>query len=230
MKQPYLFLIVVSASCALVLLGGCGKPNDQGTTTRRNPAKPAHGGRGADTNPPVVLTIAGRQVEGLQLTDTGEGMAPLPAENGTVRGKFSTPDGTTYVGEYRNKQPNGMGIMTDTRGRDQKGEWRNGIEYRVGGTWVGPDGTIEVGSWNRDGSPSTGTIWYKDGRIYKGTWKLAVGTPEIPDGMGTMTWPDGRQYVGQFHDGQMDGTGKMTYPDGKIEDGKWAQGKFVPAQ
>lgn len=48
-------------------------------------------------------------------------------------------------------------------------------------------------------------------------------------GTGTMTWPDGRKYVGQFRDGKMDGTGKMTYPNGKIEEGLWREGKFMGA-
>ena len=50
---------------------------------------------------------------------------------------------------------------------------------------------------------------------------------ELPQGGGTMIWPDGRKYVGQFWDGQMEGQGTMTYPDGKVEDGIWKQGKFV---
>ena len=44
-----------------------------------------------------------------------------------------------------------------------------------------------------------------------------------------MTWPDGRQYTGEFHDGKMDGRGKMTHPDGKIQDGQWKQDQFVGA-
>jgi hypothetical protein len=44
-----------------------------------------------------------------------------------------------------------------------------------------------------------------------------------------MTYRDGRQYVGQFRDGQMNGTGKMTYPDGKVEEGGWNAGKFMGA-
>ena len=44
-----------------------------------------------------------------------------------------------------------------------------------------------------------------------------------------MTWPDGRKFVGEFHNGTMDGFGKMTYPDGRVEDGSWKQGKFMGA-
>jgi hypothetical protein len=54
--------------------------------------------------------------------------------------------------------------------------------------------------------------------------------PELPNGSGTMTWPDGCKYVGEFRDGKMDGAGKMTYPTGKVEEGQWKQGQFVGAQ
>jgi len=49
------------------------------------------------------------------------------------------------------------------------------------------------------------------------------------DGAGEMSWPDGRRYVGQFHDGKMDGPGRMIYPGGKIEDGVWKQDTFTGA-
>jgi hypothetical protein len=68
-----------------------------------------------------------------------------------------------------------------------------------------------------------------DKRIYKGDWVIVNGQPEMPFGTGTMTWPDGRQYVGHFTNGKRDGVGKMTYPDGRIEDGAWKQDAFVGA-
>jgi hypothetical protein len=50
---------------------------------------------------------------------------------------------------------------------------------------------------------------------------------ERPEGMGTMTWPDGRTYTGHFLDGEIDGAGKMTHPDSKVEEGNWMRGKFT---
>jgi hypothetical protein len=136
-------------------------------------------------------------------------------------------DGTKYVGGIKNGLQDGRGTLTTPAGTNQHGEWRNGLEYRISGTWVSPEGVKETGTWNRDGTKSGGTITWPDGRQYQGDWKLVTGAPEQPDGMGTMTWPDGRKYVGQFRDGNMDGAGTMTYPNGKIEDGLWKQGKFV---
>jgi hypothetical protein len=139
------------------------------------------------------------------------------------------PDGTVYEGEVRDGKPNGQGTLTNQRGSNEYGEWRNGIEYRVSGTIVFSDGTKEVGTWNNDGSASAGTIVWPDGRQYKGHWRFVQGQPDIPSGQGEMTWPDGRKYTGQFSNGTMDGPGKMTYPDGKVEDGAWKAGKFTSA-
>lgn len=36
----------------------------------------------------------------------------------------------------------------------------------------------------------------------------------IMNGQGTMTWSDGKKYVGEFKDGFPKGHGTMTYPDG----------------
>lgn len=46
------------------------------------------------------------------------------------------------------------------------------------------------------------------------------------DGAGTMTWPDGGAYTGQWKNGSMDGTGTMTWKDGKRYRGSWKNGLF----
>ena len=99
----------------------------------------------------------------------------------------------------------------------------------MNGTWVALDGTKrEKGIWASDGSPSGGTIEWDDGHVYTGDWKAAIHeVGEIPDGAGSMTWPEGRMYVGRFRDGLMDGQGKMTYPDGKVEEGQWKDDQFA---
>jgi hypothetical protein len=144
-------------------------------------------------------------------------------------GSVTFPDGATYVGEFRNNQFNGQGTLTSPDGSTQHGEWRDGNPYRVSGIDIEPDGTKEVGTWNYDGTKCGGAITWKDGREYKGDWKIVDGGTDLPDGSGSMKYPDGRKYVGQFHGGKMSGTGKMTYPDGKVEAGLWKDGKFVGA-
>jgi hypothetical protein len=119
-----------------------------------------------------------------------------PEHQGNVR--FS--DGSKYVGEFKDGQPNGSGTLTDPGGNKYVGEFVNGH------------------------SNGRGTATWPDGGTYVGQFR-----DDLPSGQGTLTRPDGRQYVGQFRDGKMDGQGKMTYPDGKVEEGLWKDGKFVGA-
>jgi len=141
--------------------------------------------------------------------------------------KIMLPDGTLYEGEIDDDgKPDGLGRLRLQNGTDQSGEWHHGEAYRLTGTWVAPDGTKEVGVWNRDGTKCGGTINWPDGRKYEGDWRIIEGTPERPHGTGVMTWPDGHTYTGQFRDGEMDGPGKMTWPDGRVQSGSWLHGVF----
>ena len=183
---------------AAALLAGCGKLDDQ---------EPVAKDTGAQiTNAATVGAAA--------VTPSGE------------TGGFVMRDGTVYEGGIKDKQPHGQGRVTNPNGTFQKGEWRDGRPYRISGTWVVADGMKEEGNWNYDGTASIGTISWKDGRIYKGEWEPVDGQADLPNGMGAMTWPGGRQYVGHFRNGKMDGAGKMTWPDGRVEDGAWNQDAF----
>jgi hypothetical protein len=41
------------------------------------------------------------------------------------------------------------------------------------------------------------------------------------NGQGTMTWLDGKKYVGEFKDGKYNGQGTLRYPDGRVDRGIW---------
>ena len=42
-----------------------------------------------------------------------------------------------------------------------------------------------------------------------------------PDGQGSITFPDGTKYVGEFRNGQFNGQGTFTWPTGSIQHGEW---------
>ena len=44
-------------------------------------------------------------------------------------------------------------------------------------------------------------------------------------GQGTLNYPDGRKYTGQFADDQKNGFGTLTWPDKRKYTGLWKDGK-----
>ncbi len=222
MKHAGFFLTMVLGAVLLFGLAGCGELEDQ---------VPAPKKAGAQTNsvvatPPVVTLGDGNALAGSVSSTSAVDSLDGQGTSGETGG-FVMRDGTVYEGGIKNHQPHGQGTATNPNGTYQKGEWRDSRPYRISGTWVAADGTKEVGTWNYDGTKSEGTIWLTDGRVYKGEWMPVDGQADLPIGQGTMTWPDGRQYAGHFHNGQMDGTGKMTWPNGRVEVGTWSKDSFV---
>jgi hypothetical protein len=135
-------------------------------------------------------------------------------------------DGAKFTGGAYGGVPNGWGVYTATNGTRLTGEWRMGQAYAATGRLVVPDGTIEDGTWLYYLGRGNGTIIWKAGIVYRGDWKINQGDlPELPDGEGTMTWPDGHKYAGHFVNGALDGYGIMTLPDGKTMRTHWVDGK-----
>ena len=40
-----------------------------------------------------------------------------------------------------------------------------------------------------------------------------------------MSWPDGKQFEGEFQNDVKHGHGVMQYPDGRFHEGNWTDGK-----
>ena len=112
------------------------------------------------------------------------------------------PDGSKYIGEYKQDKPHGEGILTKPNGDKYVGEWKNG---------------------DREGQ---GTFFYSNGDKYVGQWSA-----NKLNGHGTFTWGtntefSGYKYVGQFKDNNREGQGVITYPDGDKYIGQWSDDKF----
>ena len=72
-----------------------------------------------------------------------------------------------------------------------------------------------------DGKPNgQGTYTYPDGRNYVGEWKDAK-----KHGQGTFTYLDGKMYVGEFKNGKWDGQGTFTFPNGNKGIGEFRENK-----
>ena len=73
----------------------------------------------------------------------------------------------------------------------------------------------------KNDKPIRGTITYPDGRKFVGEFKDGW-----IDGKGTQTWPDGRKFVAVYKDGEIKGKGTITYPDGRKFVGEFKDGKI----
>ena len=79
------------------------------------------------------------------------------------------------------------------------------------------------GEVNAEGQPDgIGTMTWPDGSRFEGQ----VNAEGQPNGIGTMTWPDGSRFQGEVNaKGQPNGFGVMTWPDGSHSKGEWQDGK-----
>ena len=83
-----------------------------------------------------------------------------------------------------------------------------------------PDGAIYLGSFNDSGKyEGQGTLTYPDGRKYEGQFRNG-----LKDGSGVLTFPGGETYTGDFTKGRMHGNGTLSYPDGQHYEGQFKNG------
>jgi hypothetical protein len=144
----------------------------------------------------------------------------------TGHGTMTLPDGTTYVCEFKDGVPNGFGTMTTPQGRQYVGEFLNGLPSGQGSV-TASNGTSQRGEWRAGKKYKVSGTWVApDGTREEGTWN----TDGSPSG-GTITWKDGRVYEGDWQVGggipdPPDGTGVMTWPDGRKYAGQFRGGKM----
>ncbi|HUD01709.1 MAG TPA: hypothetical protein VMR37_05245 [Rhabdochlamydiaceae bacterium] len=136
------------------------------------------------------------------------------------------PDGSTYLGETRDGQPHGRGVMQYARQKDPsyqryEGEFVNGLRQGQG-TMSWTNGNIYEGGWENNDRQGRGHIIYADGRDYQG----AYDKNQI-HGQGVMRYPDGGVYSGSWERTSAHGEGKRTYPDGSYDEGNFRQGQLL---
>lgn len=125
---------------------------------------------------------------------------------------------TTYVGEFRNGQFYGHGVLSTFDGHklvgQVEGQWKNGIpqgEVIV----TDPDGSKDVVVW-MDGIPRTPKRTEDKDQQENTEYK------EI-----NITYPDGKRYVGSIKDGVPNGKGTMFLLDDEKYTGHFRNGEFV---
>ena len=163
-------------------------------------------------------------------------------------------NGDTYVGEWKNDDLHGQGILTfglnsEWSGDKYVGEFRNG-KRNGQGTYTYLNGDKYVGDFRDGEMTGQGTLsWTNSGSIYVGEFKNSKrhgqgtytfgpnsGSPgdkyigEFRDdkrnGQGTYIDANGNKYVGEYRDSKKHGQGILTWSDGTVEAGIWKDGEF----
>lgn len=130
------------------------------------------------------------------------------------------PDGSKYVGQWKDNKQNGQGIYTWPDGSKYVGQFKNG-KMECQGTYTWSDGTKYIGQWKNGKIDGQGTYTWSDGNKHVGQWKEGK-----MEGKGVMTWPSGNKYVGQYKNGKQNGQGTYTWSDGDKYIGQHKNGKM----
>ncbi len=158
----------------------------------------------------------------------GEIRKDVPNGQGTI----ISPDGTKYVGEFKDGEGTDLTIYYKNgniiRRHERGWYWVKGVLFGelVDDEWIwfknGDENTLSKYEGGiRKGVPNgQGTLISPDGRKYVGEFRNGKF-----HGQGTRTFPDGRKYVGKFKDGEYHGQGTDTFPDGRKYIGEFREGR-----
>ena len=139
-------------------------------------------------------------------------------------------------GRTGNRWTNCVGTYTLPDGSKYVGEFADS-KYNGQGIMTSPDGSVLEGIWENGDlldpqvcpgsynpvawTECVGTVTLAGGREYVGEFRDGE-----PNGQGTYALANGEQYVGTFRDGQFNGQGTHTYPDGSQYAGEFADSKY----
>lgn len=141
-------------------------------------------------------------------------LAPVQLDARKVKFK----NGDVYDGEWKNKAPNGQGLMMYANGEIYSGAWVNGLKEGSGAMSF-LNGDQYSGDWKADVFSGEGKMTYANKDVYEGFWVAGKR-----HGEGTMTYADGSSYKGSWEAGLYHGTGTRTYADGGVYEGGWTAG------
>ena len=133
----------------------------------------------------------------------------IKGDCGSGVGTYSYPDGSVYVGQWKNDQFNGQGTFTYSDGSVYVGQWKNG-QRNGQGVYTTSSGSRYKGQWENDQFDGQGVYHYSDGSTYEGHWKNSQR-----NGQGIYTTSNGSKYQGQWKNGKLVGKGIFITSDGK---------------
>jgi hypothetical protein len=140
------------------------------------------------------------------------------------QGTMSHPDAENYEGKWKGGKFNGQGNYTYPSGKNYVGEFKDGL-FNGQGTLIYTDGRVDRGVWEKGKFVKALDNIVSEGYAYGDTGTCIKGN--CTNGQGTMRYPDGIKYVGEFKDGYYNGQGIRTYPAGWVKRGVWEKGKLI---
>ena len=169
-----------------------------------------------NTNTDVFVTISRQEEAGFERIIEKRHIAPSNNDteysgdvvNGKMHGEgMLTGEAGTYVGEFKNGVADGKGIYYFKFGAKYEGEWLNNVRHGFG-TLTLPGGypryQVEL---RNDEVCGNGKMLRSDGGLVEGIFDGNF------NGIGTITYPDGNVYKGQFRHGERNGMGVLTTPE-----------------
>ena len=108
-------------------------------------------------------------------------------------------EGTSYVGELKNRKKHGKGRLTDPNGSVYQGDFHND-KIEGFGVFKGQDGTEYRGEWKNGMQHGLGRELWTDGSYYEGTYKMG-----LKHGKGFYQWADGSSFDGDWDAGNING-------------------------
>ncbi len=171
----------------------------------------------------------------------------------TGDGVYIHPNGSVYIGDFKNGEINGVGVCHYPDGSKYQGVWYHRYPDGKGTKWYA-DGTSRTGYWKR-GQPVDSNGKYTplkgdellteeytvQSGCLRGNCQNGRGVFAYPDGSryegsfmskkpegeGIFFYPNGDKYVGAFRQGYRHGQGKLQHAQGKITSGQWREGELV---
>ncbi len=161
------------------------------------------------------------------------------------QGTLTFPDGSKWVGAWKNSQLNGYAVTYYADGSiNQEGIFKDnkflkaqtkpkaphvwalpacpssGYFHNCYGTHTWGGGLKYIGDWKNNKKNGQGTLTSGKGDKYVGDWK-----DDKYHGQGTVTFANGNSYVGEFKNGKKHGQGTYTWASGNSYVGEYENGK-----
>jgi len=167
------------------------------------------------------------KIEQLPKKDLGDGKFYQGETNPITKfkegfGKFTWPNGTYFLGFFKDDEKHGMGIETGKyiskiNGKEcnsiYEGQQVKDIKHGIGKQTFIEDEEVYVGGWANDLRNGYGkNIWQKDGNVYEGFWKQG-----LREGHGRFYFKDGRIFDGFYKNDKKHGIVTFIDIDGTKE-------------